>query len=289
MSAPSPLPYLLSGPRGGPIVLASPHSGRDYPATFLAQARLTVAQLRRAEDAFVDELLIQARDSGAPLLAARYGRAYLDLNRSGDELDPAMIADPISMRAGPPSERVAAGLGILPRIAAHGLDIYAARLRLAEAEARIAALHAPWHNELGALLNEAAVAHGFAILLDCHSMPTPPPSGGPPPQFVIGDLHGCAAAPSLVAAIERSLTLDGWRVARNIPYAGGYTTAWHGRPAQGVHAVQIEIDRALYMDPARLQPHGGFARVAASLRRIVEVLLRDAGALGLHRYAEAAE
>ncbi len=289
ITADLPLPYRLHGAAKGPVVLASPHSGRDYPAHFLAQARLSTMQLRRAEDAYVDELLSGAVEAGAQLAAARYGRSYLDVNRSADELDPAMIVDPMVPEPGQGSERVAAGLGVLPRIAAHGLDIYAARLRLADAEARISAVHAPWHQLLETLTREALAAHGHCVLLDCHSMPTPPAAGGPPPQFVLGDLHGRSASPTVVAAIERSLSLDGWRVTRNHPYAGGYTTARHGRPALGIHTVQIEIDRALYMDPARLAKHGGFVRIAASLRRIVEMLLRDSASLRLYPFAEAAE
>lgn len=288
--APHPLPYRLLGAVAGPVILASPHSGRDYPPAFLAQTRLTIAQLRRVEDAYVDELLADAVSAGAQLAAARYGRSFLDLNRAADELDRTMFTDsPIPSRS-QPNERVAAGLGILPRLAAHGLEIYGGRLQIAEAEARIAAVHQPWHALLDRLTTEAVLRHGHVVLLDCHSMPTlGAPHGTTAPEFVLGDLHGRSAAPVLVAAIERSLTLDGWRVARNEPYAGGYTTARHGRPAVGIHTVQIEIDRALYMDPARLAPHAGFNRIAATLRRIVEMLLRDSQTLGLAPFAEAAE
>ncbi len=285
-----PLPYRLLGAVAGPVVLASPHSGRDYPPAFLAQTRLTVAQLRRVEDAYVDELLGGAVSAGAQLAAARYGRSFLDLNRAADELDPSMFADSPMTSSSPPNERVAAGLGILPRLAAHGLEIYGGRLQIADAEARISAVHRPWHALLDRLTTEAVLRHGHVVLLDCHSMPTPgAPHGTAAPEFVVGDLHGRSAAPALVAAIERSLTLDGWRVARNAPYAGGYTTARHGRPVAGIHTIQIEIDRALYMDPARLAPHAGFNRIAATLRRLVEMLLRDAHTLGLAPFAEAAE
>jgi N-formylglutamate deformylase len=283
-------PYRLAGSPGeSPLVLASPHSGRDYPASFVAQSRLTIGQLRRAEDAYVDRLLEPAAGRGVPLLAARYGRAYLDLNRAAAELDPAMIADPLPPEPGQASERVAAGLGIVPRIAAHGLDIYAARLRLAEVEARIAALHGPWHARIAELLAAAHARHGFAILLDCHSMPTPGPAPGGPPQFVLGDLHGASAAAPLVGLIARVLTDAGYRVARNNPYAGGFTTAHHADVAAGVHVVQIEIDRALYMDPARLTPHGGFAKVATLLAELVARIESAAPELGLGPVRQAAE
>ena len=272
-----------------PIVLASPHSGRDYPAAFLAQTRLTLAQLRRAEDAFVAELLVGAAALGVPLIAARYGRAWLDLNRDEAELDPAMFVDPLDTHPAQSSDRVIAGLGVVPRIAAAGLEIYPGRVRSADAIARIEAVHRPYHSALAALLDDANAAHGFAVLLDCHSMPTPPPVQGGAPQIVIGDLFGSAAAAPLVGAIERYFRAAGFRVTRNAPYAGGYTTARHGRPAEGIHAVQIEIDRALYMDPARLVRHSGFDRIETTLTRLVAQLLAAVGAMGLGPFAIAAE
>ena len=280
---------LVGAPGASPVVLASPHSGRDYPAAFLAQSRLNISQLRRAEDAYVDRLLEPAAALGAPLIAARYGRAYLDLNRAVGEIDPAMIADPVTPALHQATDRVSAGLGIVPRIAAHGLDIYASRLRLAEVEARIAALHGPWHDRLADLVAAARDRHGFAILLDCHSMPTPGPVPGGPPQFVLGDLHGRSASAELVGLIDRCLTDGGFRVARNNPYAGGFTTAHHADVASGVHVVQIEIDRSLYMDPARLTPHGGFAHIAATLADLVGRLQTSAGQLGLGPLRQAAE
>ncbi|QYE36464.1 N-formylglutamate amidohydrolase [Polymorphobacter sp. PAMC 29334] len=272
-----------------PIVLASPHSGRDYPAAFLAQTRLTLAQLRRAEDAFVAEMLVGAAALGVPLIAARYGRAWLDLNRDEAELDPAMFVDPLESHPAQSSDRVIAGLGVVPRIAAAGLEIYPARVRSADAAARIEAVHRPYHAALSALLDDAFAANGFAVLLDCHSMPTPPPVQGGAPQIVIGDLFGAAAASPLVGAIERYFRAAGFRVARNAPYAGGYTTARHGRPAEGVHAVQIEIDRALYMDPARLVRHTEFDRIETALTRLVAHLKAEVGTMDLGPFAIAAE
>lgn len=264
-----------------PLVLASPHSGRDYPGQFLAQTRLTLAQLRRAEDAFVAELLADAAARGVPLVAARYGRAWLDLNRGEHELDPAMFVDPLDARPEQASDRVLAGLGVLPKVAAQGLDIYPGRVRSADAAARIAAVHRPYHAAIADQLEAVQGVHGFAVLLDCHSMPTPSPIMGGAPQIVVGDLHGTAAAPNLVAAIESHFRHAGLRVARNAPYAGGYTTAHHGCPAAGIHAVQIEIDRTLYMDPLRLVRHMGFERVARVLDGLVALLLGSAGAMGL--------
>jgi N-formylglutamate amidohydrolase len=274
-------PFRILGPVDpvAPVVLASPHSGREYPPAFLAQSRLSLGQLRRAEDAYVDELLATAVGLGVPLVAARFGRAYLDLNRDADEIDPAMIADPLPPSAGQASDRVAAGLGVVPRIAAHGLDIYASRLRLADVQSRVGALHRPYHMAIDELLVRARSRHGYAVLLDCHSMPTPPGSNAP--QFVLGDLHGQAASARLVDTVEGAIQAASFRVARNAPYAGGYTTLHHADPAGGIHVVQIEIDRALYMDPARLAPHGGFATVVATMRQVVDTLLTLAPGLGL--------
>jgi N-formylglutamate deformylase len=279
--------FSVSGETDGrwPLVMASPHSGREYPPAFLAAARLGPQQLRRAEDPLVDELLDGV--AGVPVLRARYARAFLDLNRAADELDPAMFegAPPHAPRH---TDRVAAGLGVLPRVAAQGMDIYRRRLAPAEAAARIAALHLPWHARITELLDRARARHGFAILLDCHSMPTP--QGQMAPQIVLGDRHGTSASETLVALIEAHFRACGWRVGRNIPYAGGHTTEFHGRPAEGVHAVQIEIDRSLYLEPYRIQRNARFGAVAAALATLAARLCEDAAGLGLEPpFREAAE
>jgi len=275
--------FTVTGGAGArtPLVLASPHSGRAYPPAFLAQTRLSVEQLRRAEDAFVDTLAGGAPARGVPLVAAHYGRAWLDLNRSAEELDPAMYDEVLAPHPDQYGDRVRAGLGILPRIAAHGLDIYARPLALAQARARIEAVHAPYHATLRALLAAACARHGYGVLIDCHSMPTPLAGRSAPPQIVLGDLFGRSAAPALVACVRRHFERAGLRVAINAPYAGGYTTAAYGQPDTGSHVLQIEIDRALYMDPPRLRPHAGFARVAALMDGLVDLLLAELPGLGL--------
>jgi N-formylglutamate amidohydrolase len=286
-----PEPFRIVGdfdPPPTPLVLASPHSGRDYPPAFLAQTRLAPPQLRRAEDAYVDDLLADAIGAGVPMIAARYGRAFLDLNRAPGDLDQAMIADTLPEGAAV-SERAAAGLGVVPRLAAHGLDIYAARIRLGDIEARVAQVHQPYHARLAQLVRRAHAAHGHAILLDCHSMPSLPSGMRAAAQIVLGDRHGQTAAPLLMQAIETQLTAAGLRVARNDPYAGGFTTAAHADPAGGIHVVQIEIDRALYMDPGRLQRHDGFAKIRAVLGRLAHALIGAAPMLGLAGFREAAE
>ena len=279
--------FSVSGDSDGrwPIVMASPHSGREYPAAFLAASRLTLAQLRLAEDAYVDELLDGV--DGVPVLRARHGRAFLDLNRAENELDPAMFDAPLPQ---PPriSDRVNAGLGVLPRVAALGMNIYRHKLDPGEAALRVAALHRPWHARIAELLARARARHGYAILIDCHSMPQP--GGHLPPQIVLGDRHGNSADAGLVALIEQHFTAAGWRVGRNTPYAGGHTTEFHGAAATGIHAVQIEIDRGLYMDPQRMARHGGFAVVAARMAALARLLVTAAPALGLGpQLREAAE
>ncbi len=259
-----------------PLVMASPHSGREYPATFLAATRLSFAQLRRAEDPMVDTLLDGITD--VPVLRARYGRAFLDLNRAEDELDPQMFDGPLPL---PPrgTDRVAAGLGVLPRVATQGLDIYRRRLPASEAQVRLASVHRPWHRRIAELLARAQARHRYAILIDCHSMPQP--AGTLPPQIVIGDRYGTSAGAALVDLVEAHFAGHGWRTARNQPYAGGHTTEHHGRPAAGLHAVQIEIDRQLYMDVGRFAPHEGFAAVAGAFTTLAARIVDAAPRLGL--------
>jgi N-formylglutamate deformylase len=270
--------FSVTGPCDGrsALLFTSPHSGRDYPAAFLAAARLPEAQLRRAEDRLVDQLLDGI--DAAPVMRARFARTFLDLNRDADEIDVAMIAGPLPI-ATRRTDRVAAGLGVLPRIAAHGQDIYTGKINPADAMARIAAIHAPWHARIATLLDRARLRHGHAILVDCHSMPTP--TGIRPPQIVLGDRHGVTAAPALMRLIERHFGSHGWRVVRNTPYAGGHITERHGDVGAGIHAIQIEIDRALYMDADTLQPGAGFDRVASALTGLARLLAATAPALSL--------
>lgn len=279
--------FSVVGPIDGrsPLVFASPHSGRDYPRAFMAAARLSVAQLRRAEDAMVD-MLLDGIDC-APVLRARYARTYLDLNRAADEIDAEMFEGALTVPARI-TERVTAGLGVLPRLATQGQNIYARKLHPAEAATRIATLHRPWHNRIATLTDRARAHHGHAILIDCHSMPTP--MGIRPPQIVIGDRFGTSASPMLVDLIEGHFAKLGWRVARNAPYAGGYTTETHGCPTAGIHAVQIEIDRALYMDTVTMARTRDFSRVASAMTALAQLLIAAAPGLGLDTpLQEAAE
>lgn len=247
-----------------PLVFASPHSGRHYPAALLAASRLPLAELRRCEDPHVDALVAPAaRAAGAAFLCATHARAWLDVNRAPDELDPDMLAGPRpDVR---PSRRVAQGLGVIPRDAGPAGRIYRRPLSVAEVRARLDALHQPWHAALAGALATAHAVHGYAVLIDWHSMP-PAPSPCVA-DLVVGDLHGRAAHPALVALLEDALRAAGFAVARNDPYAGAWTLERHGAPAAGVHAIQIELARTGHLDAALLEPGPGFADVATRLAR----------------------
>jgi len=274
-SAP-PFHLLPPGAPRAPLILSSPHSGDFYPPAFLASARLDRHTLRRSEDAFVHELFDFAPSLGVPLLRAVYARAYLDLNREPYELDPAMFMDPLPAFVRKQSERIAAGLGALPRVVGQGLDIYPGKLAFAEARQRIETIHHPFHAALTSLVEEARTGSGAAILIDCHSMPSQPPLGvfrrlgRRPPDVVLGDCHGASCAPRITNFLRNLFERQGFTVAINQPYAGGFTTTSFGKPARGVHAIQIEIDRALYMDEVRIEKTAGFDRMRESLAMILK-------------------
>ena len=258
-----------------PLVFASPHSGRHYPDDMMAAATLDAHAIRRSEDALVDELIAAAPGLGATLIAASYARAYIDLNREAFELDPGMFADELPDFARVRTARVAAGLGAIARVVSEGQEIYARKLTFAEARGRIDGAHRPYHAALEALIAEAHRAHGLAILVDWHSMPAAAGRLGGrerPCDFVLGDRYGAACAGQLTARVERELLALGYSVARNTPYAGGYTTEHYGRPARRTHALQIEINRALYLDEANLTPTAGFDRLKADLERLTRAL-----------------
>ena len=237
-----------------PLVFSSPHSGRDYAPAFIAQSVLDAHTLRSSEDAFVDELFDAAPACGAPLLAARVPRAWIDLNRACDELDPALIEGVPRSGHNP---RISSGLGVIPRVVANGRAIYAGRIGRAEAEARIEAAWRPYHAALRRLTDDSLAQFGEAVLIDCHSMPheaieAHARPGQPRPEVVLGDRFGAAARRDVMDRIEAAFLAAGLRVARNAPFAGAYITQAYGRPSRNANAIQIEIDRALYMDEDRI-------------------------------------
>jgi len=270
-----------AAPTGAPpptaLVFASPHSGDVYPDDMLAAARLPVETLRASEDAFVDRVIAGAPVLGATTIRARFARAYLDLNREPWEMDPAMFDGDLPEYAQGRSARVAAGLGAIPRIAGEGRPIYARKLTFDEAKARVELTHRPYHDALDRQLAAARTAHGAAILIDWHSMPAAAARGqrarnGGPCDIVLGDRFGAACSPKLTALVERELEALGYRVVRNAPYAGGYTTEHYGRPAKRTHALQIEINRALYMNETTREPTEGLAKLTADAEALTKAL-----------------
>jgi len=266
-------PFVVTHPAIGcaasPLVFASPHSGRLYPEVMMAASRLDASAIRRSEDAYVDRLVERGPAHGASLITAQLARVYMDVNREPWELDPAMFEDELPAYARSRSARVAAGLGAIARVVREGEEIYTRKLCFAEARARVEAVHTPYHDALAMLVREARETHGVAVLIDWHSMPAAAAQGG---EIVLGDRFGGACAPSFSAMVERTLKAMGYVVARNSPYAGGFTTEHYGRPAHRVHALQIEVCRALYMDEASMQVTAGFERLRADLERLFEVM-----------------
>jgi N-formylglutamate amidohydrolase len=256
------------------VIFASPHSGRVYPDAFRRSAAVQGTALRSSEDAYVDLLLATAPEHGAPLITTEVPRAYVDFNRAETELDPALIPGAPRQSGNP---RIASGLGVIARVVAGGRPIYRAPLTLAEAEARLAGCWRPYHAALAGLMRDQRARFGQALLLDVHSMPhealggtaSAHTQGRGRPDIVLGDRHGAACRPDTLAAVEAVLVAEGLRVARNAPFAGAYTAQTYGKPAEGWQMVQIEIDRGLYLDEARVEPGPGFGAFAAVMGRVV--------------------
>ena len=269
------------------VVFASPHSGREYKWSFVRRTILDEKTLRSSEDAFVDKLFDAAPRCGAPLLAAIAPRAWGDVNRSSDELDPALI-EGVKRTAHNP--RVASGLGVVPRVVANGRSIYRGKITRAEATSRIEEYWKPWHEALITLMNDSESRFGEAILIDCHSMPheaieTVSHSRGSRPEIVLGDRFGAAAGSDVVDRIEAALTAAGLRVARNAPFAGAFVTQNHGRPARNRHVVQVEIDRSLYMNEQKIRPNNNFT----AFKSLIDDVVADVTEIGRASMPIAAE
>lgn len=269
------------------VVFASPHSGRNYGDSFLQRSVLDRRAIRSSEDAFVDRLFEAASQHGAMLLCADVPRAFVDLNRSTDELDPALIQ---GVRRQGHNPRVASGLGVIPRVVANGRAIYRGKLTLTEAQARIDDYWIPYHNMLQLLLDRTHRRHGQSVLIDCHSMPHEAidgmaRGGMPAPHIVLGDRFGATCGADIVDQIETAFTAAGFIVARNTPFAGAFITQSYGRPSRRQHAVQVEIDRSLYMDEATIAPNADFAAVQQAL----SVAIKDIARIGPVQMPLAAE
>ncbi len=260
-----------------PLVFASPHSGSHYPREFLAASRLDPLSLRRSEDSFVDEIFEAAPRLGAPLIRALFPRAFVDANREPFELDPAMFEDQLPAYANTRSPRVAAGLGTIARVVANGADIYRGKLAFAEALGRIRRYYWPYHKALGELVERTKAGFGCCVLVDCHSMPS---VGGPMDRdaghervdFVLGDCHGTSCAPVVADSVARALQGLGYHVARNAPYSGGFVTRHYGRPEEGVHSLQIEVNRCLYMDESEIRRGAGLPGLARDMSTVIATL-----------------
>jgi N-formylglutamate amidohydrolase len=273
------LPYEVLAPvrQTAPLVFASPHSGDIYPPDFVSRSRLDLRTLRRSEDSYVDELFAAAPGLGAPLIRALFPRAYVDPNREPYELDPAMFDGPLPAFVNCNSSRVAAGLGTVARVVANGEAIYRSKLSFAEAEQRITTCYRPYHGALAELVAATQARFGCAMLIDCHSMPS---TGGPMDRdsgagrvdIVLGDCHGVSCDPRLTDLADRILRAEGFAVQRNAPYSGGFTTQHYGRPADGTHSLQIEINRAIYMNEFSYERGKDFAAVRRRLTRLIEAL-----------------
>lgn len=276
-----------------PAVFNSPHSGKHYPADLLRMTRLSPAALRKSEDCYIDELFMSCVDHGAPLLRALVPRAYIDLNREAFEFDPRMFACELPGYMNTSSPRVAGGLGTIPRLVAEGEEIYRERLSLADALARVETIYRPYHRTLNALLQEVLNNTGTVLLLDCHSMPSNAisfisPRHQPSVDVVIGDRYEASCPAEITGFVEELLRAQGLRVVRNKPYAGGFITEHYGNPAAGLHAIQLEINRALYMDERSFARIDSFDRLAADLEwlsdRLAGIPLEE-----LRPYRSAAE
>jgi N-formylglutamate amidohydrolase len=264
---------VLRPQKPGRFIFASPHSGTVYPAEMGRDPSLSEASLRSAEDALVDRLIASAADHGAMVLLGRLGRAWVDLNRDPADLDPRLIE---GVPNGEMSARTSAGYGVIPRLTGDGQPLYDRRLSLEEAQARLAWTHAPYHATLADGMMAARARHGEAILVDWHSMParaTGGIGGAGGPDVVLGDRHGSSCGAELTRRLRRAFEALGWRVALNQPYAGGWTTQRWGRPSEGFHAIQIELNRALYFDETARVPGRGWSRTEKGVARVIADLL----------------
>ncbi len=258
-----------------PYVFSSPHSGCIYPNSLMDASALSHHDIRRSEDVLVDRLFSSAVEIGAPLLAAQFPRAWLDVNREPYELDPKLFGERLPGHANTQSMRVTGGLGTIPRLVAENLPIYARKPSLNEALNRIETIYRPYHEALRRLMAQSAVKFGHAVLVDCHSMPSSgfKGQGRSRPDIIVGDRYGTSCAGEISREIVRRFSDLGYSVTRNKPYAGGFITEHYGRPLRGLHAVQIEINRGLYLNEQTYEPSAGFHRLAEDIRSVIAYLV----------------
>jgi N-formylglutamate amidohydrolase len=258
-----------------PVIFNSPHSGRVYPSVFLEASRLSAQALRKSEDAYVEELLAAAPDYGAVLMHAHFPRAYIDINREPYELDPALFDGRLPDFVNSQSLRAVGGLGTIARIVNDKEEIYSGPLKLETAFTRIERLYKPYHAALESLLQVTRSQFGTAFLLDCHSMPSQQGERGGWPDFVLGDRFGASCAPEITRLVQTLLKNLGYRVLLNKPYAGGYITENYGKPALGIHVLQIEIDRGLYMNEETFERSPSFGGLQRDMARLIGMLVHE--------------
>jgi N-formylglutamate deformylase len=265
-------PYHLQMPENWStgVIFASPHSGSHYPADLMQETILSPLDIRSSEDVYVDRLFSAAPRFGAPLMTANYPRAYLDLNRAADELDPAVVRGAPVQKTNP---RIASGLGVIPRVVANGRSIYKGKLSLEEATRRIETIWHPYHSKISSLLGDCQSRFGSAVLIDCHSMPRDAVEavsrGRRRPDIVLGDRFGASAGSDVTELLEAAFASAGLKVSRNAPFAGAYIAQRYGRPSRGQHVVQVEIDRSLYMDEVTLRPKESFHALRSTITHVV--------------------
>ena len=269
-----PYEVLESAAYKGPVLFNSPHSGSTYPRAFLAASRLDIGTLRRSEDSFVDELIAGVVVQGFPLMHAHFPRCFVDVNREPYELDPRMFEGRLPSFANTRSMRVAGGLGTVARVVGDAQEIYGQRIPVDDAIRRIEGLYKPYHRALRRLFTRVHRDFGAAVLIDCHSMPSTAGSKDERPRadVVLGDRYGTSCVAAVVETVESTLRAQGYSVSRNKPYAGGFITEHYGNPAAGLHAIQLELNRALYMDERRFERSSSFARLAADLEALADCL-----------------
>ncbi|MFN3820643.1 N-formylglutamate amidohydrolase [Blastomonas sp.] len=259
-----------------PVLVAVPHAGRDYPDETVFNARVAPHVLERLEDRHVDLLASGIAASGCATLIAHAARAWVDLNRAPSEIDPHMVSNAPRTAFAQPSAKVRGGLGLVPRrLADHG-ELWRRPWTRESIALRVSQMHDPYHQALADALAALRARFGCALLVDLHSMPPLKPEGSAPvARIVVGDRYGRSAGASLCDLAVRTLTQRGFEVALNHPYAGGYVLERHGRPTRDVHALQIEVDRSLYLDDALSQPGEGMEHTRDAVCHLVRTLADD--------------
>ena len=256
------------------VLFSSPHSGLFYSQEFLKSSVLDHIAIRASEDAFVDELFMSAPEFGSSLLVANIPRAFVDLNRDVRDLDPILVDGAKALRR---NGRASSGLGVIPRLVGKNKPIYASKISLAEAQARLLRFWHPYHLCLQDLLEETRKKFGSVILIDCHSMPHECVDQGTgvslPPQIVLGDRYGAAANLDIVNQVRLAFAESGFRVSRNMPYAGAYISCKYGKPQHNQHVIQVEIDRSLYMNEDTIQKLHNFSELRAALKNVISKIV----------------